>query len=60
MKQKREEEIKLYINKYVKMVLAGVLCTTAFSACASHQNDKNYYDRANKASEKALDKLDRE
>ncbi len=30
-----------------------------FSACASHQ-DKGYYNRANKASEKALDKLDRE
>ena len=61
MKQKREEETKLSINKYVKMILIGVVCMTAFSACVSHKyEDKNYYDRANKASEKALDKLDRE
>lgn len=61
MKQKREEETKLSINKYVKMILIGAVCMTAFSGCASHQyKDKNYYDRANKASEKALDKLDRE
>jgi len=43
------------------MVLIGLVCMTAFNACASHKyKDKNYYERANKASEKALDKLDRE
>lgn len=31
----------------------------SFSACASHRDD-GYYDRANKASEKALNKLDKE
>ena len=43
--------------------LCIVLCLGAvgmsFTACASHQ-DNGYYDRANKASEKALEKLDRE
>jgi len=51
----------LSINKYVKIVFIGLVCIVAFNACASHKyKDKNYYDRANKASEKALDKLDRE
>ena len=31
----------------------------SFNACATHQDD-NYYDRANKASEKSLKGLDRE
>ncbi len=42
------------------------LITTAFivvvlsmSACSAHQTD-NYYDRANKASEKSLQSLDKE
>jgi len=59
MKQKREEGIKLYSVKHMKYLFVSCLMLLAFSACASHQ-DKGYYDRANKASEKALDKLDRE
>ena len=58
MKQKREDETELFTDK-VKIILVGLLCVTAFSACASHQ-ENGYYDRANNASEKALDKLDRE
>ena len=58
MKQKREDETELFIDK-VKIVLVGFMFMTAFNACTSHQ-ENGYYDRANKASEKALDKLDRE
>ncbi len=59
MKPKREEETKLYTDKYIKLFLISFMMLIVFSACASHQ-DKGYYNRANKASEKALDKLDRE
>jgi len=50
------------LKRYGK-VFIGFLCVAAFSACTTHTyktKDKNYYERANKASEKALDKLDRE
>ncbi len=58
MKQKREDETELFTDK-IRLFLAGLILVTAFSGCASHQ-DEGYYDRANKASEKALNKLDRE
>jgi len=58
MKQKREDVIKLCIDK-IKIFVVGFIFVAAFNGCASHQ-DKAYYDRANKASEKALNKLDRE
>ncbi len=44
---------------YKNLVFVGLVVIGIFSGCSSHQND-GYYDRANKASEKALDKLDRE
>ena len=56
MKLKKEEERML---QYIKLFLISVMMLVTLSACASHQ-DKGYYNRANKASEKALDKLDRE
>ena len=59
MKPKREDETKLHTDKYIKLFLISFMMLVAFNACASHQ-DKGYYNRANKASEKALDKLDRE
>ncbi|WP_269138896.1 hypothetical protein [Sulfurimonas hydrogeniphila] len=40
-------------------MLVLLLAVVSFSGCVSHQ-DKGYYERANKASEKALQKLDRE
>lgn len=39
--------------------IVSMVIVYSFTACASHQDD-GYYDRANKASEKALEKLDRE
>lgn len=36
-----------------------IILGVSFSACATHQDD-NYYDRANKASEKSLEGLDKE
>ncbi len=59
MKQKKKEGTELHLDNYIKCLLVSCVVLVAFSACASHQ-DKGYYDRANKASEKALDKLDRE
>jgi len=51
----------LFIKKYGIKTFVGLVCLVAFSACTTHTyKDKNYYKRANKASEKALDKLDRE
>jgi len=44
-------------------VFIGLLCFVVLNGCATHTKnkyDKNAYNRANKASEKALDKLDRE
>ena len=57
MKQKKEGEIVLLFNK--KVLVAACVVVLYLSGCTSHQ-DSGYYDRANKASEKALDKLDRE
>ena len=52
------EGIKLLLHKSLLLViLVGVV--GSFIGCASHQDD-GYYERANKASEKALEKLDRE
>jgi len=43
----------------LKYILILIFIGVGFNACTTHQDD-GYYDRANKASEKALDKLDRE
>ena len=45
----------------MKFLITIVFIILAFgmSACSTHQDD-NYYDRANKASEKSLNKLDKE
>jgi hypothetical protein len=43
----------------MKILLVSLFVVFGFNACASHQ-DSGYYNRANTASEKALDKLDRE
>jgi len=56
-------EIKLFRKRNGIKVFIGLLSLVALNACATHTKnkyDKNAYDRANKASEKALDKLDRE
>ena len=58
MKQKREDVTKLFMDK-VKVFLVVSVFAGIFTGCASHQ-DNGYYERANKASEKALEKLDRE
>jgi hypothetical protein len=58
IEQKKTEGIKLLLHKSLLLVLlVGVV--GSFIGCASHQDD-GYYERANKASEKALEKLDRE
>ena len=36
-----------------------IILGVAFSACSTHQDD-NYYDRANRASEKSLEGLERD
>ena len=36
-----------------------IILAVGFSACSTHQDD-NYYDRANKASEKSLQGLEKE
>ncbi len=51
------EGIKLLLHK--SLILVILVVVGSFTGCASHQDD-GYYDRANKASEKALEKLDRE
>jgi len=51
------EGIKLLLHKSLLLVILVIIGN--FTGCASHQDD-GYYDRANKASEKALEKLDRE
>ena len=38
---------------------AFIILGVSFSACSTHSDD-NYYDRANKASEKSLKGLDKE
>jgi len=58
MKQKRVGGIELFLNNYLR-VCCGLALIVMCNACASHQDD-GYYKRANQASEKALDKLDRE
>ena len=55
-KLKKVEGIKLFHKSLLLIILLAV---GSFIGCASHQ-DNGYYDRANKASKKALDKLDRE
>ena len=57
MEQKKMEGIKLLSHKSLLLIILVVV--GSFSACASHKDD-GYYNRANKASEKALQKLDRE
>ena len=56
IKLKKGGETVLYLNKSI--VIICVLAGMCLSACSSH--DKGYYERANKASEKAHEKLDRE
>ena len=56
-KQKKTEGIKLLLRRNFMLVVFVVM--SSFSGCASHQDD-GYYERANSASEKALEKLDRE
>ena len=41
------------------IAVAFIILGTSFSACSIHTDD-NYYDRANKASEKSLRGLDKE
>jgi ABC-type cobalt transport system substrate-binding protein len=42
-----------------ELLLAMILFLIGFSACSTYVDD-GYYERANKASEKSLDKLDRD
>ena len=41
------------------ITVAFIILGVSFSSCSTHQSD-NYYDRANKASEKSLKGLDKE
>lgn len=41
------------------IITALIILGVSFSACSTHQDD-NYYDRANKASEKSLRGLEKE
>jgi len=41
------------------MTTMFIILSFGFSACSTHQDD-NYYDRANKASEKSLNGLERD
>lgn len=43
-----------------KLIILFSLVFIAFSGCASKKSDEGYYDRANKASKEALNKLDKE
>lgn len=43
----------------MKLFLIGIFVILGLNSCASH-TDKGYYKRANKASEKALQGLDKE
>lgn len=45
------------LSKLVVFFCAAVI---GFSGCAAQKSDEGYYDRANKASQEALDKLDKE
>jgi len=44
----------------MKIVILTILVMIGFSACASKVNHNGSYERANAASEKAHDKLDRD
>ena len=44
---------------FKNIIVINMFIMLSFSACTSHQ-DNGYYKRANKASEKALNKLDKE
>ncbi len=57
IKRKKVEGIKLLLHKSLLLLLLVVV--GSLSGCVSHQDD-DYYNRANKASQEALDKLDRE
>lgn len=54
-----EPKIREGIKSVYKSILFIIFIFGIFSGCAQHHDD-SYYDRANKASEKALEKLDRE
>ena len=41
------------------LIASFIILGISFSACSTHKDD-NYYDRANKASEKSLKGLDKE
>ena len=56
--------IELFMYKIKRCLCVVSVCCVMLSGCASKQDttnqDKNYYDRAIKASEQAHDKFDRE
>lgn len=54
IEQKKMGGIKLLSHKILLLVILVIV--GSFSACASHKDD-GYYDRANKASEKAFVKV---
>lgn len=56
IKRKKTGGTRLLHKSLLLAILVGI---GSFTACASH-NDDSYYNRANKASEKALRELDRE
>ena len=43
-----------------KAIVFFTLALIAFSGCAAQKSDDGYYNRANKASKEALEKLDKE
>ena len=41
------------------LITSSIILGISFSACSTHQDD-NYYDRANRASEKSLNGLEKD
>lgn len=45
---------------FSKLVIFLSIALIGFSGCTAQKSDEGYYDRANKASKEALEKLDKE
>ncbi len=52
-------QIKWRAQMKIILFASFIILGISFSACSTHSDD-NYYDRANKASEKSLNNLDKE
>ncbi len=52
-------QTKWRVQMKIFLITSFIILGMSFNACSTHQDD-NYYDRANKASEKSLRGLDRD